>query len=480
MGSAHTKSIIYRSCGILRNQRLSYYDKDSHHHMRDLVCGINRMLWMSVLYNVSFVILKRLLKELNIIFIVILALCNWAIDIGMPYRPESPVLGLCIGSHSNLHTYRCRDYEKSIFCTVWRYCICCHNPYHAHYYTFGDDDDIALFHYTIGGERYAFMRRSTKRSIFLQILFFSWNGIYTMLVDKSMKLMMFATGPFVQTRRGSTTRARRCHDGKTSEIRAIRVSPAVFCHIVMLHLAQGYGFRRPSSHDNCVWWNSDDMFRFLFYNNISVVMAKRLLIEPNVAITIVLGICNCAINISKPENEGSPALGFVYMMLISSFVFLDSMITKSRQHSTLRWFDICGMQSVFDLPANTWEYGQRHRSIQIYRSRQVYKIMKRSTKRLIYLQILLLGANGIYTIMDKPMKLMMFATGPIYKSSGTASEKNKDESYSSASDRERITRKQRGKEGPGQWFAKEIVPCRHAIPATEKDCIIYPLFFLLY
>ena len=34
-------------------------------------------------------------------------------------------------------------------------------------------------------------------------------------------------------------------------------------------------------------------------------------------------------------------------------------------HSTLRWFDVCGMQSVFDLPANTWEYGQQHRSVQI-------------------------------------------------------------------------------------------------------------------
>ena len=53
-----------------------------------------------------------------------------------------------------------------------------------------------------------------------------------------------------------------------------------------------------------------------------------------------------------------------------------------------------------------------------------YTIMKRSTQRLIFLQVLLFSANGIYTtFVDKTMKLMMFATGNIYKSTGTASEK---------------------------------------------------------
>ena len=52
-----------------------------------------------------------------------------------------------------------------------------------------------------------------------------------------------------------------------------------------------------------------------------------------------------------------------------------------------------------------------------------YTIMKRSTQRLIFLQVLLFSANGIYTtFVDKTMKLMMFATGNIYKSTGTASE----------------------------------------------------------
>ena len=108
--------------------------------------------------------------------------------------------------------------------------------------------------------------------------------------------------------------------------------------------------------------------------------------------------------------------------------------------------------------------------------------MKRSTKRLIYFQILLLGANGIYTMLvDKPMKLMMFATGPIYKSSGTASEKNKDESYSSASDRERI-----GRRRSREKRARAMVCQRDSAPPSRDSCNregLYNLptfFFLLY
>ena len=57
--------------------------------------------------------------------------------------------------------------------------------------------------------------------------------------------------------------------------------------------------------------------------------------------------------------------------------------------------------------------------------------MKRSTQRSIYLQVLLFSANGIYTTFtDKTMKLMVFATGNIYKSTGTSSEEVEATTYS--------------------------------------------------
>ena len=60
-----------------------------------------------------------------------------------------------------------------------------------------------------------------------------------------------------------------------------------------------------------------------------------------------------------------------------------------------------------------------------------YTIMKLSTKRSIHLQVLLFSANGIYTtFVDKTMKLMVFATGNIYKSTGTSSEKVENKTHS--------------------------------------------------
>ena len=277
-----------------------------------------------------------------------------------------------------------------------------------------------------------------------------------MLVDKSMKLMMFATGPLYRPDvvalqgQGDATTARRLKYAQYALV------PLCFATLLCFILHRVTAFDALQAMAIVFGGTVMICFGFLFYNNISVVMAKRLLIEPNVAITIVLGICNCAINISKPENEGSPALGFVYMMLISSFVFLDSMITKSRYIVLCVGliFVACNLYLIYQRTLGNTDNG-----IVLFKYTvrgKEHKIMKRSTKRLIYFQILLLGANGIYTMLvDKPMKLMMFATGPIYKSSGTASEKNKDESYSSASDRERIGRRRsREKRGQGNGLPK--------------------------
>ena len=48
--------------------------------------------------------------------------------------------------------------------------------------------------YLIQGNKYTFMKRSTKRSIFIQIMLFSMNGIYTIFKDRKQELMIFATG----------------------------------------------------------------------------------------------------------------------------------------------------------------------------------------------------------------------------------------------------------------------------------------------
>ena len=60
---------------------------------------------------------------------------------------------------------------------------------------FGDADyGIVLLKYTIQGNEYTFMKRSIKRSIFLQVMLFSTNGIYTLFEDRKQELLIFATG----------------------------------------------------------------------------------------------------------------------------------------------------------------------------------------------------------------------------------------------------------------------------------------------
>ena len=67
-----------------------------------------------------------------------------------------------------------------------------HNVYNL---IFGNwSQGVILFKYTIQGNKYTFMKRSTQRSIFIQIMLFSINGIYTLFKDRKQELMIFATG----------------------------------------------------------------------------------------------------------------------------------------------------------------------------------------------------------------------------------------------------------------------------------------------
>ena len=67
-----------------------------------------------------------------------------------------------------------------------------------------------------------------------------------------------------------------------------------------------------------------------------------------------------------------------------------------------------------------------------------YTIMKRSIQRSIFLQILLFSMTAVYTMFkDKKMELMIFATGNIYRETGTASKEIEDKIFSKKLRRER-------------------------------------------
>ena len=56
------------------------------------------------------------------------------------------------------------------------------------------DYNVALARYTINGKKIILWKRSVQRSIFLHVLLFSMSGMYTLIKDKKMELLMFATG----------------------------------------------------------------------------------------------------------------------------------------------------------------------------------------------------------------------------------------------------------------------------------------------
>ena len=60
-----------------------------------------------------------------------------------------------------------------------------------------------------------------------------------------------------------------------------------------------------------------------------------------------------------------------------------------------------------------------------------YVFHKRSIKRSIFIQIFLFSLNGMWTMFkDKKMEKMMFATGNIYRETGTASKYVEDREHS--------------------------------------------------
>ena len=69
------------------------------------------------------------------------------------------------------------------------------NVFNIYGNTFGDfSNGVVLLKYTVGKNTYTIMKREVKRSIYIQIIIFSAHSVYIMCVDKSMELMLFATG----------------------------------------------------------------------------------------------------------------------------------------------------------------------------------------------------------------------------------------------------------------------------------------------
>ena len=168
----------------------------------------------------------------------------------------------------------------------------------------------------------------------------------------------------------------------------------------------------------------------LYYTNVSLVIAKLLLREIHVVVILVLALCNWSIDIVQPARSLSPILSFVYVLIISTFVFLDAVKVKNRLFVMVvgLTFVLSNINNIYQQIFTDWDQGVVLFKYTIQENE--YTVMKRSTKLSIYIQIMLFSMSGIYTIFkDRKQELMIFATGHIYRETGTASKDVEQKSF---------------------------------------------------
>eukprot|EP00944_MAST-04C_sp_MAST-4C-sp1_P013632 g13632.t1 len=169
----------------------------------------------------------------------------------------------------------------------------------------------------------------------------------------------------------------------------------------------------------------------LYYKNFSFVIAKRLMREMNVLIILVSGSCIWAIDSARPNTSLSSLNGFLYMLFVSGFVFLDAVKVKSRMFMMVVGilFVVLNLYNIYGTTFTDWGQGVVLFEYTVQGSK--YTIMKRSVKRAIYIQVMLFSMYGIYTLfVDRKQELMIFATANIYRETGTASKEVEDKEYS--------------------------------------------------
>ena len=130
----------------------------------------------------------------------------------------------------------------------------------------------------------------------------------------------------------------------------------------------------------------------------------------------------------SPYNSFAPINGFIYFIMVSLFLFLDVVKKKSRPFvlAVGILFVVTTLWNIYTLTFTGSSVG-----IILFQYGDDYVLRKRPFKRSCFLQILLFSLNGVWTMfIDKKMDTMMFATGHVYRETGTASKYVEDRQYS--------------------------------------------------
>ena len=166
----------------------------------------------------------------------------------------------------------------------------------------------------------------------------------------------------------------------------------------------------------------------LYYKNVSFVIARRLLKEVNVVMILVLSILIFTIDCVVPNNSFSPINGFIYVVFVSLFLSSDAVKKKSRKFVLVVGF-VFALGTLYLIYERI--FAGTDVGVILFKYSDNYVFHKRSIKRSCFVQIILFSLNGLWIMFkDKKMEMMMFATGNIYRETGTASKYVEDTQHS--------------------------------------------------
>ena len=241
--------------------------------------------------NVSIMVVKRLLKEPTVLSITALTIFNLFMEIVAPF-PFSVMYGIVymilqiFYSFSDAIVYK----GRALLILLGTLSVVL-NIFNIYGNTFGDwNVGVVLLEYTIQGNKHRIMKRGAKVSVYLQILLFSANGVYTMFVDNKMEFFLFALGNVYKKEILSPVQG--CDQMPVWRIRWAQCGVGIFGVVGITCFIVG------SNLDNSATVIAALIFAFLasicfaciFFKNVSLGMVRRLLKEPNVIIIIVLTI----------------------------------------------------------------------------------------------------------------------------------------------------------------------------------------------
>eukprot|EP00943_MAST-04B_sp_MAST-4B-sp1_P000853 g853.t1 len=423
-------------------------------------CGAASMCLGLIYYkNISVGALKRLLKEPNVLICLFLAIINLFIET-VKYKTAtgflftSVYLLLVVGI---VFIDAIRKVSRAYiiaFVTIFVFV----NVFNIYTRTLGTlDNNVILVEYKVQGQNMVMFKRSIQRYVYIQIFFFSVSGIWTSIKDKKMEFMVFATGNiYRETNTGVETKVdideeleRSSYKNRNSWLtlskrRSIRLLGNVvkldkglrgrvkwgqrfgaivaFIGVSTYIISSITGNRLFNTIALIVGVIYIILFGIVLYKNVSSIVLKRLLQEPNVVLIVTFATFNWCLEIFIPNTPISWLNGLIYLLITLVSIFIDSIKLKHRLF-------VVGLSLGFILITclNVYQntLGVANNGIKILTytiNGEELTIWKRDTQRSIFFQVLLFSVNGMWImIKDREMKLMMFATGNVYKKTGTSS-----------------------------------------------------------